>query len=408
MRPILSLILLLTLHVPAQAQQPYSLRMTQSEMKRTPKSYLLDFSTKPKWSYVMGIELEAMLDTYLLYNDSSILNYCKEYIDTMIDAQGAIQGYQFEEYNLDNIRTGHFVARMYQLQPQSKSLIAMQTLMHQLDQQPRTEADSVFWHKAIYSYQVWLDGIFMGLPYRSLAASIIEKPDKARQIYDDAVHQISITYRRTLDPQTRLNRHAWDETHEMFWADSRTGLSQHCWGRAQGWFTMALIELLDVLPTNYEGRTEVLSILRQDLDASIRWQDPTTGLWYQVMDSPHREGNYLEATCSCMFAYALLKAYRKGYVGTHYRDAGMKAYQGILRQFIRINSDQTISLTHCCSVAGLGPGISEKVLKAAPNVKENRRRDGTFQYYLSEPIRDNDPKGIGPFIWASLEFEKLQ
>ena len=171
---------------------------------------------------------------------------------------------------------------------------------------------------------------------------------------------------------------------------------------------MALIELLDVLPTNYERRTEVLDLLRQDLDAVLRWQDASTGLWYQVMDSPQREGNYLEATCSCMFAYALLKAYRMGYVGTRYRDAGIQAYQGILQQFIRINADQTISLTHCCSVAGLGPGISEKVLKAAPNVKENRRRDGSFQYYLSEPIRDNDPKGIGPFIWASLEYEKLK
>jgi rhamnogalacturonyl hydrolase YesR len=408
MRPILSLLLLLALHLPAQAQRPYSQWMAHSEMKRNPKSYLLDFSTKPKWSYVMGIELEAMLDTYLLYNDSSVLNYCKEYIDTMISPQGDIQGYRFEEYNLDNIRTGHFVARMYQLQPQPKCLIAIQTLMRQLHQQPRTEADSVFWHKAIYSYQVWLDGIFMGLPFHTLAASILETHEAAQRIYDDAVHQVSITYRRTLDPQTGLNRHAWDETHEMFWADPHTGLSQHCWGRAQGWFTMALIELLDVLPADYEHRTEVLTILRQDLDAIIRWQDPSTGLWYQVMDSPRREGNYLEATCSCMFAYALLKAYRKGYVGTHYRDAGIQAYQGILRQFIRINPDQTISLTHCCSVAGLGPGISEKVLKAAPNVKENRRRDGSFQYYLSEPIRDNDAKGIGPFIWASLEYEKIE
>ena len=407
-RTILSLLLLLALHLPARSQRPYSLWMTQSEMQRTPKSYLLDFSTQPKWSYVMGIELEAMLDTYLLYKDTTILNYCQQYIDTMISPQGDIQGYRFEEYNLDNIRTGHFLARMYQLNPQSKCQIAMQTLMRQLHQQPRTEADSVFWHKAIYSYQVWLDGIFMGLPYRTLAASILDTPETDRPIYDDAIHQISTTYRRTLDPQTGLNRHAWDETHEMFWADPQTGLSQHCWGRAQGWFTMALIELLDVLPPDYGRRTEVLALLRQDLDAIIRWQDPSTGLWYQVMDSPRREGNYLEATCSSMFAYALLKAYRLGYVATRYRDAGLQAYQGILRQFIRINPDQTISLTRCCSVAGLGPGISPKVLKAAPNVKENRRRDGSYQYDLSEPIRDNDPKGIGPFIWASLEYEKIE
>lgn len=387
--------------------QHYSEWMTYSEMQRVPRSFLLDFSTKPKWSYVMGIELEAMLDTYLQYGDERIWHYCQEYTDTMINTQGEIRGYKLEDYNLDNIRTGHFVARMYQQTKETKNLLAMKTMMRQLQKQPRTMEDDVFWHKAIYSYQVWLDGIFMGLPYYTLTASMLLKPKDAQKVYDDAVHQIATTYRRTLDPQTGLNRHAWDETHEMFWADKLTGLSQHCWGRAQGWYTMALIELLDVLPEDYQRRGEVQELLKWDLDAIIKWQDKESGVWYQVMDAPEREGNYLESTCSSMFAYALLKAYRKGYVGASYRDAGIKAYRGIINHFIRVNEDQTISLTNCCSVAGLGPGISEKVLKAAPNVKENKRRDGSFNYYLSEPIRDNDAKGIGPFIWASLEMEML-
>ena len=387
--------------------QHYSEWMTASEMQRTPKSYLLDFSTKPKWSYVMGIELEAMLDTYLRYGDERILHYCQEYTDTMINAMGEIRGYRLEDYNLDNIRTGHFVARMYQVKPERKNLLAIQLMMKQLQRQPRTLEDGVFWHKAIYSYQVWLDGIFMGLPYHVQTASMLLPPKEARKVYDDAVNQVTTTYRRTLDPQTGLNRHAWDETHEMFWADKQTGLSQHCWGRAQGWYTMALIELLDVLPTDYARRGEVIDLLRKDLEAIVKWQDKESGVWYQVMDAPKEEANYLESTCSSMFAYALLKAYRKGYVNETYREAGIKAYRGILNRFVRVNEDKTLSLTHCCSVAGLGPGISEKVLKAAPNVKENRRRDGSFSYYLSEPIRDNDAKGIGPFIWASLEMEAL-
>ena len=148
--------------------------------------------------------------------------------------------------------------------------------------------------------------------------------------------------------------------------------------------------------------------MQKDLDAVVKWQDKETGVWYQVMDSPGREGNYLESTCSSMFAYVLLKAARKGYVGQQYREAGVKAYKGILKNFIRVNDDKTISLTNCCSVAGLGPGMSEKVLKAAPKVKENTRRDGSYAYYLSEPVRDNDAKGIGPFIWASLEMERIQ
>ena len=398
----------------------YSEWMTYSEMQRTPRSYLLDFSNSPKWSYVMGIELEGMLDTYLRYGGEDIRLYCQEYTDTMIRKDGTIRGFNIKDYNLDNIRTGHFVTRMYQLWPEEKNLKAMQLMMKQLKDQPRTKVDRVFWHKAIYAYQVWLDGIFMGLPFRCLTAPITEKGKNAQrsmlnaqQIYDDAVDQLKTTYERTLDAKTGLNRHAYDETRNTFWADKETGLSQHCWARAQGWYSMALIEVLDALPEDYARRSEVIDLLRKDLAAVVKWQDKKTGTWYQVMDSPSRQGNYLESTATSMFAYVLLKAARKGYVGNEYREAGKRAYEGIIKNMIRINSDRTISLTNCCSVAGLGPAATPEVQAAMKKinpkgeVKENRRRDGSYQYYLSEPIRDNDAKGIGPFLWASLEMEEL-
>ena len=391
----------------------YSEWLTYSEMKRVPKSFLLDFSESPKWSYVMGIELEGMLDTYLAYGGEDIRKYCQEYTDTMINEKGDIRGYNILDYNLDNIRTGHFVTRMYNLYPEAKNKLAINTMMKQLQNQPRTITDKVFWHKAIYAYQVWLDGIFMGLPFRCLTASTQLKPKDAIKIYDDAVNQLKITYERTLDPNTGLNRHAYDETRAAFWSDQETGLSQHCWGRAQGWYSMALIEVLDALPEDYTRRGEVLDLLQKDLDAVIKWQDKETGTWYQVMDAPGKEGNYLESTCTSMFAYVLLKAYNKGYLGTKYRDAGIKAYQGIIKNFIRVNADKTISLTQCCEVAGLGPAATPQVIAAMKkinpkgSVKENKRRDGSYEYYLSEPIRDNDAKGVGPFIWASLEYEKV-
>ena len=396
----------------------YSEWLTYSEMKRVPQSYMLDFAKKPKWSYVMGIELEGMLDTYLRYGGQDIYNYCKMYTDKMIDEQGNITGYNILDYNLDNIRTGHFVTRMYQNWPEAKNLLAMKTMMKQLNDQPRTIADKVFWHKAIYAYQVWLDGIFMGLPFRTLTAPItLSAKDKKKgavtKIYDDAVNQLKITYQRTLDPKTGLNRHAYDETRKAFWSDNETGLSQHCWGRAQGWYSMALIEVLDALPENYARRSEVIDLLQKDLDAILKWQDKKTGLWYQVMDSPEREKNYLESTCSSMFTYVLLKAYRKGYVGEKYRDAGIRAYKSMIEKFIQVHPDKTISLTQCCEVAGLGPAVTPEVEAAMKrinpkgSVKENRRRDGSYAYYLSEPIRSNDAKGVGPFIWASLEMEML-
>ena len=366
----------------------------------------------------MGIELEAMLDTYLAYGNKKIKDYCSRYSEQMISKEGTITGYNILDYNLDNIRTGHFITREYSLYPQPKNLIAIQTMMKQMEKQPRTK-EGVYWHKAIYAWQVWLDGIFMGLPFRVLTTNMMEKnglmkPKEAQKIYNDATNQILKTYARTLDPKTQLNRHAWDETNNTFWADKTTGLSQHCWGRAQGWYTMALVELLDALPEDFPRRNEIIAVLEKDFDAIIKWQDKKTNTWYQVMDSPEREGNYLESTCTSMFAYSLLKAHRRGYVkDVKYRDAGIKAYRGIIKNFIRIDNDKTISLTECCSVAGLGPAATPEVKAAMKKynpkgtVKHNEKRDGSFNYYLSEPIRDNDAKGLGPFIWASLEMELL-
>ncbi len=375
----------------------YSEWLTYSEMDRVNHPYMLDFSTKPKWSYVMGIEMEALLDTYLKYKDEHILNYLKEYPAKMIDEKGNVTGYKYEDFNLDNVRTARFILRMYNLEPQKKDLIALKTIFKQLEKQPRTK-EGVWWHKAIYANQVWLDGIFMGLPYYTLAAPQL-KGKKAIKYYNDAVDQIIKTDKRTYDAKTGLWKHAWDETHTMFWADKETGLSQHTWGRALGWYTMAMIEVLDALPEDYARRGEVIELFQKAMKAVVKYQDKKTGVWYDVLDV-NDPRNYLESTCSSMFAYCLLKGVRKGYLDASFKDAGVKAYNGILKNFIRVNADQTISLTDCCSVSGLGPGPGPYVSK--PNYK----RDGSFEYYMSEPIRDNDAKGVGPFIWASLEMEK--
>ena len=368
----------------------YSLWMTHSEMKRTPHPYLLDFAKKPRWNYVMGIEMEGMLNTALAYQDQGILDYLAEYCQEMIDEKGNIKDYRFDDYNLDKVRTAKFVLRWNQLFPEEKNKKALRTLFSQLEKQPRTD-EGVWWHKAIYQKQVWLDGIFMGLPYYTHACTYLNK--NTRKVYDDAVMQIVKTNQRTFDPATGLWKHAWDETHQMFWANPETGLSQHTWGRALGWFAMAIVEVLDALPGDYAKRQELIDILDNVLTQVVKHQDNSSGLWYDVLDVKDPR-NYLESTCSSMFAYCLLKAARLGYVGVDKRQAGIRAYEGILKKFIRVNADRTISLTDCCEVAGLGP-------------QDKPWRDGSFDYYMSEPIRDNDAKGIGPFIWASLEMEML-
>lgn len=375
----------------------YSEWLVASEMKRNPHAYLLDFSKKPKWSYVMGIEMESMLDTYLKYKDEHIIDYLKEYPMTMIDEKGGIIGYQYKDFNIDNVRTARFIYRMNRMFPAKNQDKALKTLFKQLENQPRTK-EGVWWHKAIYANQVWLDGIYMGLPFYTLAAPVIKGEKKAVKYWDDAIDQITKTDNRTYDARTDLWKHAWDETHTAFWADKETGQSQHTWARAMGWYTMACIEILDALPQTYTRRQEVIDLFRKAMRSVIKYQDEPTGLWYDVMDVKDPR-NYLEATASSMFAYCLLKGYRLGYLDAVCRDAGVKAYNGIIRHFIRIDKDATISLEKCCAVSGLGPA-------PGPYVKEpNYKRDGSFGYYMSEPVRDNDAKGVGPFIWASLEME---
>lgn len=385
-----------------EADRPYknfSEWMVASEMKRVPESYLLDFSKKPKWSYVMGIELESMLDTYLAYKNEKILDYLKTYPAKMIDEKGNITGYKYEDFNLDNVRTARFIYRMNQMEPQKNLQKALKTLFKQLEKQPRTK-EGVWWHKAIYANQVWLDGIYMGLPFYTMAAPALKGQKKAeRKYWPDAVDQITKTDFRTFDDKTGLWKHAWDETHTAFWADKATGKSKHTWGRALGWYTMAMIEVLDALPQDYARRHEIIDLFQKAMAQVVKYQDKETGVWYDVLDVTD-DRNYLESTCSSMFAYCLLKGSRLGYLDQSFREAGIKAYLGIIKEFIKVNADKTISLTKCCSVSGLGPAPGPYVKKP------NFRRDGSFDYYMSEPIRDNDAKGVGPFIWASLEMER--
>lgn len=390
----------LVLNKEDQPYKNYSEWLTYSEMKRVPHSYLLDFSSKPKWSYVMGIEMEGMLDTYEHYKEgnNAILDYLKEYPAKMIDEKGNITGYKYEDFNLDNVRTAKFILRMHNLFPTKGTEKALKTLFKQLQNQPRTK-EGVYWHKAIYANQVWLDGIFMGLPFYCNYAVQTMKPKKAEKYLNDAVDQMVKTDYRTYDEKTQLWKHAWDETHQQFWANKEDGKSQHCWARALGWYVMAMTECLDAMPENYARRQEVIDLLNKAMKSVVKYQDKKTGVWYDVLDVKS-DKNYLESTASSMFAYVLLKGYRKGYLSDEYLKAGVKAYNGILKQFIKVNADKTISLTRCCAVSGLGPGPGPYVKK--PNYK----RDGSFEYYMSEPIRDNDAKGVGPFIWASLEMEQ--
>jgi unsaturated rhamnogalacturonyl hydrolase len=235
---------------------------------------------------------------------------------------------------------------------------------------------------------MWLDGIYMGSPFYAEYSKNFNEPDG----FADVTKQVLLIDVNTRDPKTGLRYHAWDESYNQKWADPETGCSPNFWGRAMGWYAMALVDILDYIPEDYPKRDKIIYILKDLSEAIVKYQDKDSGVWYQVLDQGSRGGNYLEASASSMFVYALAKGVNKNYLDKMYRDAAIAGYNGIIKKFIRIDNDGHINLTNVCSVAGLGG---------------DPYRDGSFEYYLSEPVVDNDLKGVGPFIMARLQIEKL-
>lgn len=361
-----------------------AVKMADSEMKHFPEPWTVDFNPKPAWNYTQGLIAQSMVQVWKANSNEAYYNYAKMYADKMIDSTGFISAYKVENYNIDAVNSGKFLFDLYDRTKDERYLKAIHQLRDQLKTQPRT-SEGGFWHKQRYPHQMWLDGLYMGAPFLAQYAAELNEPE----LFNDVVNQFVTVQKHTYNSETGLNYHGWDESKEQKWADPVTGCSPNYWGRAMGWYAMALVDVLDFIPQEHPGRVKILEILNKVASGIKKYQDPKTGLWYQVLDQGTREGNYLEATASSMFTYALLKATRKGYISNDYKATAIKAYNGILENLIKDNGDGTISLTKCCSVAGLGG---------------NPYRDGSYEYYIGEPVRDNDPKGVGPFIMASLEY----
>lgn len=364
----------------------WSVRMADSEIARRADKLAWKPSGGGKWDYTAGLFTLALLKLHEHVPDRGYFEYVERTIGSFIEPDGAIKTYKLEDYNLDNINPGKTVLALYLATNQDRYRRAVELLRSQLKQHPRT-SEGGFWHKQRYPYQMWLDGIYMCAPFYAQYAKVFNEP----AAFDDVAKQIRLIASHTYDPSTGLFYHGWDEKKQQEWADRRTGTSSNFWGRAIGWFSMALVDVLDFFPSNHAGRAEIVRTLQKVCDGIVRWQDKDTGLWWQVLDQGARPGNYLEATASSMFVYTLAKGVNRGYLERdRYMPAALKGYKGILTTLIRHDQDGRISLTRCCSVAGLGYG-----------------RDGSFEYYIREPIVDNDLKGVGPFILAGIELQQL-
>jgi len=383
---------LMLVSLASAAQEPYSVRMIRSEMKRNPDATYLDGRNgERKWNYTTGLELKSFLDAAKRYELPEAVDYVRAWADTMATEKGDVYKYKKSNFNVDHICPARIYFDLHDMYGDQDKRYRRVTRMirEQIDDQPRTKSGE-FWHKQIYPHQVWLDGFYMALPFYAEYTKRYAPKEQKDSLFADIVHQFTAGAKNTLDPATGLFRHAWDESRTMFWCDPQTGLSEHAWGRANGWYAVALVEVLDYLPSKHPGRKELIGQLNYFLEVLPKWADKETGMWYQVLDCPEREGNYQEATCSIMFIYAFLKGLRMGYIDDSHKDYILGLYPKFIDRFIRENEDGTISMTDCCAVGGLGG---------------KQMRKGDFEYYLSEPIIENDCKGVGPFIWASLEWE---
>jgi unsaturated rhamnogalacturonyl hydrolase len=365
----------------------WSVRMAESEMVRNPSLWTVDFVAEKKWNYTQGLMGLAFLRLNEVTGDERYYNYAKGYADSLIDENGNIYKYNKENYNLDQINPGRMIFKLYDRSKDPRYEKVIRTLKEQLDSQPRI-TEGGFWHKKVYPDQMWLDGLYMSAPFYAEYAARYNRPED----FQDVINQFLIVARHTYDPATGLYRHAFDASKKMPWADSITGQAPHAWGRAMGWFSMAIVDVLDYIPEDQPRRGDLIIILQEMVEKLSEIQDQQTGGWYQVLDRSGDPGNYIETSCTAMFTYSILKGVRKGYLDARYLDTAKKAYNGLIDNFITVDSEGLVTMSGICGVAGLGG---------------NPYRDGSYKYYIGEVIRDNDPKGVGPFIMASLEYEKL-
>jgi unsaturated rhamnogalacturonyl hydrolase len=366
---------------------PMSQRMANSAIARWPDGRFVPPGSPWKWNYELGTLLEGVDSVWLSTADGDYFKYIQSSVDQLVTPDGSIPTLRREDHELDNILLGRQLLLLYRVTQNKRYLTAATFLHDQLEQQPRN-TDGGYSHKQHYPNQMWLDGIYMAEPFRAEYAFLSHHPEA----FADITHQFVLIEQHTRDPKTGLLYHGWDASKQERWANKQTGDSSQFWARAIGWYMMALVDSLPYYPTDDPGRKQLLAILQREAAAVARYQDPKTGLWYDVLDKPGAKGNYFESSAACMFVYAFTKGVRRGYLPPSYLANAKRGYQGILDHFIKTDGGD-VSLTDTVKASGLGG---------------DPYRDGTYAYYINEKAVTNDPKGVGAFLLAGTEMESAR
>jgi unsaturated rhamnogalacturonyl hydrolase len=337
------------------------------------------------WNYEMSVVLMGFERLWEKTKDEKYLAYTKKIIDQFINSDGTIRTYNLEEYNFDNVPAGRQLLFLYKVYKDEKYLKAATKIRQQLAWQPRNKVGG-FWHKLKYPTQMWLDGLYMAAPF--YAAYTSSNPND--NDFSDIIHQFVIMEKYSRDQASGLLYHGWDESRLQKWANPKTGQSPEFWSRAMGWYMMGLVDVLDYIPKNHPRRNELIGILNRLAKSVVNYQDKKSGVWWQITNKANQKDNYLEASSTAMFVFALAKGIRMGYLSNEYHQAVQFGYNGMIKEFVVVDNDKKVHYTKAVSGAGLG-GIPY--------------RDGTYSYYVNEPKRDDDLKAIGPFIQACIEMD---
>lgn len=375
-----------SLHCLSQ-EPPVSERLADTAMNRIWVDQRNLPGIPPKWNYEQGVVLKAVEQMWYATGDPKYFRHIQKGMDHWIDERGNHKDYNLEEYNIDHITPGLAMMTLYRATGNNKYLKMVQLLRSQLKSHPRTK-EGGFWHKKIYPYQMWLDGLYMGEPFYA-EYTLLSGEDN----WNDIANQFVWMEKHALDPKTGLLYHGWDESKEQQWANKETGQSPHFWGRAMGWYAMGLVDTLEHFPKYHSRRSDLIAILNREAAAIEKVQDKASGVWWDILDLPGKEKNYLESSASAMFVYALARGVREGYLPEKYMKVASRGWEGIKNEFIKTNADGLTDWYGTVSVSGLGG---------------NPYRDGSYEYYMSEKIRLNDAKGLGPAIKAALEMEAYE
>ncbi|PKV88854.1 glycoside hydrolase family 105 protein [Streptomyces sp. TLI_146] len=357
----------------------------RSDIRATDWSVALTKSTTARftpssiggWSYPVGLYLFGQYQVHQRTHDPKLLSYIKSYVDRFVDSSGRI-GQSFN--NLDSMQAGRLLVILHHETGQDRYRIAAKKIRDRLTTYPRT-ADGGFWHadSSSRAHQLWADGVYMVNPF--LVEYGKEFGDSA-YANDEAARQLAV-YGRHLQVANGLLKHAYDESRTASWADKSTGLAPEHWCRAIGWYSMAIVGVLDALPAGHPRRAELLTYLRNLAGGLERYQDPKTGRWFQIVDKGAKSDNWTETSCSSMFTYALDRAARQGYIDPHYEAVAQRGYRGVLDR-ISLGADGRTNLTD---------------ISVGTNV-------GDYAYYVARTRATNDFHGLGAFLIMNEQLEE--